>query len=496
MPRRVIFAVCFALVLLQPAGAQSIAVYQTTPDLLEALAHLQSLHFSPKPDPTDASPQITVDDSQRFQEIDGFGASLTDSAAWLFSHKLSPAQTDAAFKFLFSRKDGIALSFLRQPIGSSDLAVAFYSYDDLCDQTDKACTTPAGQADPELVHYSLAHDKEYILPLLLKALEINPSIHVMLTPWSPPGWMKTSGSMLGSMPGTNPETKVPSSLRPEYYRAFAGYLVKTVQGYQAAGVPVFAMSVQNEPLYTPQDYSGMQMQAAEQANFIANALGPAMAGAGLKTKVMVYDHNWDRPDYPEAVLKDAKAGALAAGTAWHHYAGDPAVMTRFHAEFPQKDQWVTESSGGTWQKGNLLAQVAAELIDVTRNWSRSYVLWALATDEDHGPHVGGCGTCRGLVTIDLTKPGDPVKPEPDYYALGQASKFLLPRAVRIASDEPGGPGGIDLKDVAFMNSDGTIVLYAVNRGTKSEAFRIGFHGKTVATVLPAGAVATFIWKSN
>jgi glucosylceramidase len=302
--------------------------------------------------------------------------------------------------------------------------------------------------------------------------------------------------MLGSMPGTNPETKVPSSLRPEYYRAFAGYLVKTVQGYQAAGVPVFAMSVQNEPLYTPQDYSGMQMQAAEQANFIANALGPAMAGAGLKTKVMVYDHNWDRPDYPEAVLKDAKAGTLAAGTAWHHYAGDPAVMTRFHAEFPQKDQWVTESSGGTWQKGNLLAQVAAELIDVTRNWSRSYVLWALATDEDHGPHVGGCGTCRGLVTIDLTKPGDPVKPEPDYYALGQASKFLLPRAVRIASDEPGGPGGIDLKDVVFMNPDGTIVLYAVNRGTKSEAFRIGFHGKTVATVLPAGAVATFIWKSN
>jgi glucosylceramidase len=173
--------------------------------------------------------------------------------------------------------------------------------------------------------------------------------------------------MLGSMPGSNPETKVPSSLRPEFYRAFAGYLVKTVQGYQAAGVPVFAMSVQNEPLYTPTDYSGMQMQAAEQANFIANALGPAMAAAGLKTKVMVYDHNWDRPDYPEAVLKDAKAGSLAAGTAWHHYAGDPAVMTKFHAEFPQKDEWVTESSGGTWQNGNLLAQVAAELIDVTRN---------------------------------------------------------------------------------------------------------------------------------
>jgi glucosylceramidase len=239
MPRRVILAVCCIFALLQSAAAQSIAVYQTTPDLLEALAQLHALRFSPKPDPTDASPQITVDDSQRFQEIDGFGASLTDSAAWLISHKLSPAQTDAAFKSLFSRRDGIALSFLRQPIGSSDLATKFYSYDDLCDQTDKACTMPAGQAghaDPDLAHYSLAHDKEYILPLLVKALAINPSIHVMLTPWSPPGWMKSSGSMLGSMPGSNPETKVPSSLRPEFYRAFAGYLVKTVPGRWSAGI--------------------------------------------------------------------------------------------------------------------------------------------------------------------------------------------------------------------------------------------------------------------
>ncbi|MDR3799859.1 MAG: hypothetical protein P4K93_17045, partial [Terracidiphilus sp.] len=175
-----------------------------------------------------AAPLISVDDGQRFQQIDGFGASLTGAAAWLFAKKLTPKQTDAAFKSLFSRKDGIAVSFLRQPIGSSDLAVTFYSYDDLCQQSDKACTTSAGASDPDLVHYSLAHDQEYILPLLTKALAINPSIHVMLTPWSPPGWMKTSGSMLGS----NPDTKQPSSLRPEFYPAFANYLVKTIVGYQ------------------------------------------------------------------------------------------------------------------------------------------------------------------------------------------------------------------------------------------------------------------------
>ena len=490
MLRSALVTACLALAALATtsSAAQSITVYQTTPDLLEALSQRETLHLSKKAAQSETVPLITVDETQRFQEIDGFGASLTDAAAWLFQKKLTPQQTDAAFKMLFARKDGIALSFLRQPLGSSDLAVTFYSYDDLCQQTAKACTTPAGMTDPNLEHYSLKHDKEYILPLLKKAIGINPSIHVMLTPWSPPGWMKTSGSMLGA----SADEKVKSSLKPEFYPALAGYLVKTIEGYQEAGVPVWALSVQNEPLYAPPTYSGMQMLATEQAAFFGEALGPALAAAHLSPKVMAYDHNWDRPDYPETVLKDPKAGALAAGTAWHHYGGDPSVMTKNHEEFPLKDQWVTESSGGAWQKGNVFAQEAAELIAVTRNWSRSYVLWALATDQNHGPFVGGCDKCRGLVTIDLTDPDHArVKPELDYYVLGQASKFLLPGAVRIGSDEP---AGTQLKDVAFQNTNGTIVLYTLNAGTTSEAIGIGFHGKKAVTTVPAGAVATFIWK--
>ena len=490
MLRSALVTACLALAALATtsSAAQSITVYQTTPDLLEALSQRETLHLSKKAAQSETVPLITVDETQRFQEIDGFGASLTDAAAWLFQKKLTPQQTDAAFKLLFARKVGIALSFLRQPIGSSDLAVTFYSYDDLCEQTAKACTTPAGMTDPNLEHYSLKHDKEYILPLLKKAIGINPSIHVMLTPWSPPGWMKTSGSMLGA----SADEKVKSSLKPEFYPALAGYLVKTIEGYQEAGVPVWALSVQNEPLYAPPTYSGMQMLATEQAAFFGEALGPALAAAHLSPKVMAYDHNWDRPDYPETVLKDPKAGALAAGTAWHHYGGDPSVMTKNHEEFPLKDQWVTESSGGAWQKGNVFAQEAAELIAVTRNWSRSYVLWALATDQNHGPFVGGCDKCRGLVTIDLTDPDHArVKPELDYYVLGQASKFLLPGAVRIGSDEP---AGTQLKDVAFQNTNGTIVLYTLNAGTTSEAIGIGFHGKKAVTTVPAGAVATFIWK--
>ena len=489
MARSAPLSACLALIFLAAtgAGAQSASVYQTTPDLLEALSERATLHFG-KPDPTAKAPLITVDESQHFQEIDGFGASLTDSAAWLFAKKLSPAQTDAAFKTLFGRKDGIALSILRQPVGSSDLAVTFYSFDDLCQQTAKACTTPPGVSDPNLEHYSLQHDQEYILPLLKKAMALNPDLHIMLTPWSAPGWMKSSGSMLGS----NPETKEKSSLRPEFYPAFASYLVKTIQGYQAAGVPVWALSVQNEPLYAPPTYSGMQMLADEQARFFGEALAPALAAAHLKPKVMAYDHNWDRPDYPETVLKDPKAGALAAGTAWHHYGGDPSVMTKNHEEFPQKDQWVTESSGGTWQTGQCLCGRGTGTDRRHPQLVARYVLWALATDQNHGPVVGGCDTCRGLVTIDLTNPEKPVvKPELDYYVLGQASKFLLPGAVRIASDEP---AGIRLKDVAFRNTNGTIVLYTLNDGSSSQEFRIGFHGKTATTTLPAGSVATFVWK--
>jgi glucosylceramidase len=491
MQRSLLPVICLALFIFSAAfaaPAQTITAYQTTPDLLEKMSPLSKLHFRSEHGREPQPPLIDVDASKTYQQIDGFGASLTDAAAWLFAKKLPADATDSTFEMLFGRKDGIALSFLRQPIGSSDLAATFYSYDDLCQQTTTACTTPPGVTDRDLVHFSLAHDQEYILPLLRKALAINPAIKVMLTPWSPPGWMKTNGSMLG----VDPATKQPATLRPEFYSALANYLVKTIQEYQAAGVPVYALSVQNEPLYPAPTYSGVFMPAAQQAAFLGGALAPAMAAARLNTRVLVYDHNWDHPEYPATVLKDPKANALAAGAAWHHYAGDPSVMTIFHDEFPGKDEWETEASGGTWQKGSIITQEAGELIAVMRNWARSYVLWALATDQDHGPHVGGCGTCRGVVTLDIADPQNPqVHREPDYYVLGHASAFVYPGAVRIASTEP---DGTDLKDVAFRNPNGAMVLYVLNAGIDSQLFRIGFQGKTTTTILPAGSIATYIWK--
>ncbi len=470
--------------------AQTINIYRTNQGMTERLAPQPAITFNPV-DPAPGSAIIVVNDKLRYQTMDGFGASLTDAAGWLFANKLSPAQLDATFKMLFSR-DGIALSFLRQPLGSSDLSYTFYTYDDLCEQTKAACTTPASLSDPELKHFSIAHDEAYIIPQLKKALAINPNLLVMVTPWSPPGWMKDTGSVLGTKPGA----KAPSHLKEEFYPAFSQYLIRTIQDYEKDGVPIYALTLQNEPLYAPESYSGMQMEANEQAQIVGNYLEPALESAGLGKgrgpKILIYDHNWDRPDYPANFYRNPHAAAAASGVAWHHYEGKPEAMTTFHNKHPKIDQWVTESSGGTWQTGNVFVDEATELIDVTRNWAKSYILWALATDEHNGPYVGGCDKCRGIVTVDTSDPNHVVvRPELDYYVLGHASKFLSPGAVRIASDEPAGGA---LRNVAFQNPDGSIVLYLLNPGGQSTMLSLYYHEKIAITSLPAYTVATFVWK--
>ena len=272
-----------------PNGALHIEVVQSSEELHETLKDMPSLTFGATrtPDLT-----ITVNDAVKYQQIDGFGASLTDSSGWLLWNKLTEAQRKEALQMLFSPTKGVGLSFLREPMGASDFALSDYSYDDL----------PAGQppisGDPDLKHFSIDHDRAYIIPLLREALALNPELKIIASPWSPPGWMKTSGSM------------VQGALLPSAYASLAKYFVRFVQEYEAAGIPTYAITMQNEPMYVPNNYPGMNMTAGEQAEFLANYLGPAFRDAHLKTKIMVFDHNWDLIEYPIAVLSDAKAAAL------------------------------------------------------------------------------------------------------------------------------------------------------------------------------------------
>ena len=418
---------------------------------------------------------ITVNDAVSYQPIDGFGASLTDSSAWLLWNKLTEAQRKEALRMLFSPSKGIGLSVLRQPMGASDFALSDYSYDDL------PAGQPLGPGDSDLRHFSIDHDRGYIIPLLREALALNPSLKIIASPWSPPGWMKTSGSM------------IQGALLPSAYSPLAKYFVRFVEEYETAGVPVYAVTMQNEPMYVPNNYPGMNMTAREQAEFLATYLGPALRDEHRKTKIMVFDHNWDLIEYPIEVLSDRKAAAFAAGTATHCYGGNVTAQNELHERFPDKDIWLTECSGGDWQKGDLLQQQVHLVIGATRNWARSVVLWNLVLDQHHEPFLGGCTNCRGIITVDHSSQPSQIAPTVDYTALAHASKFVAPGAYRIESNtfDQG-----SLEDVAFRNPDGSLVLLVLNSGGSVATFNIAWAGKYASYKLGGGAVATFRWHSR
>jgi len=447
-----------------PAG--QVRVFESTEHTVGEPEERSPISFGPQ-----RGPELTifVNDAKHFQTIDGFGASITDSSAWLLRNKLSESQFQKLMERLFDRQKGIGLSLLRQPMGSSDFALEDYTYDDM----------PPGESDSELQHFSIEKDQRYIIPVLRAALAINPRIKILATPWSPPAWMKSNDSL---MQGT---------LRPENYHAMANYFVKFVKAYEQAGVPIFGVTMQNEPLNIEADYPSMIMSASEQAAFLASALGPAFRAAGVRSKIFIFDHNWDLIHYPIEVLADAKAAAYASGIAIHCYGGNATAQSELHERFPNLPIWLTECSGGAWQRGNLLDEQVRLIIDSTRNWSQSVILWNLALDQNHEPHLGGCKNCRGVITVNTADGGGEAVPTVDFTALAHVSKFVRPGARRIESNTFG-PGS--LEDVAFQNPDGSLVLLVLNSSSKRVTFNVGWEKKFAVYTLPANAAATLTWR--
>jgi glucosylceramidase len=449
------------------ASGPAVSVWETTTNQSQLLAPQAGATF--QSGNGSASQTITVDPSTTYQTMTGFGASFTDSSAWLVAN--SPLRSQIMTK-LFDPANGIGLDFLRQPIGASDFSLSLFSYDDM----------PAGQSDPTLANFSIAHDQAYILPVLKQALSINPSITIMATPWSPPGWMKTSDSMIGG------------TLNSGDYQVLADYLTKFVQAYDAAGVPIALITPQNEPEYSPSNYPGSTLTASQEASLIGDNLGPDLRKAGLSTKIIAYDHNWNDTTFPETVLGDPTAGPYTAGVAWHCYAGDPSAQTTVHDAYPNKDTYFTECSGSQssnpantfsdsldWQTENLI-------IGATRNWAKTVTTWNMALDPSGGPSMN-CTTCTAAVTVDNSAGTATYNAE--YYVLGQASKFVKPGAVRIGSNTFGSG---NLEDVAFQNPDGSDALIALNADTSNaHTFNVDENGQYFTYTLPAGAVATFTW---
>lgn len=411
---------------------------------------------------------IHIDPAKRFQEMQGFGASITDASAYLIQQRMNPTQRESLLRELFGRESGLGMSFTRLTIGASDFSQQHYSFDDM----------PAGEVDPGLTRFSIEPHRASVLPTVKRALAINPQLKVMASPWSAPGWMKTSDSL------------VKGALKPDAYDAFARYLGRYVGAMKEEGVPLFALTLQNEPHFEPPDYPGMRVDPPSRAAFIGQHLGPLLAREHPGTTVFDWDHNWDEPQSPTSVLSDPQAAKYVSGVAWHCYAGNVAVQAQVHAQFPGKDTWFTECSGGRWATDwakNLMFFTRTLIIDTTRGWARGVLLWNLALDENDGPHLGGCKDCRGVVTID-SRSGE-VTRNVEYYALAHASRFVLPGARRIGSSEAIG----DLSNVAFRNRDGSLALVVANGGAEKQTFSVRLGKQSFRYTLPAQSVATFAW---
>ena len=410
---------------------------------------------------------IEVDSTQTFQEVDGFGYTLTGGSAQVLNAMNATTKQQLLQELFGNGDNSIGISYLRISIGASDLNAAPFSYDDI----------PTGQTDVPLAHFSLEADNAAgtgLIPLLKEILLINPQLKILATPWSAPVWMKDNGSFKGG------------ALQPKYYDAYAQYFVKYIQQMKAEGITIDAITPQNEPL-NPDNNPSLKMVAEEQRDFIKKSLGPAFATAGLTTKIIAYDHNCDHPDYALTILADAAAAKYVNGSAFHLYAGSISALSAVHAAAPEKAVYFTEqwtSAQGSFD-GDLKWHMKNVIIGAMRNYSRTALEWNLANDPNYGPHTpGGCTECKGALTIS----GSNVTRNVAYYIIAQASKFVPAGSVRIGSSSSG-----NLSSVAFKTPDGKKVLIVLNEGDAVASFNLKYQGKQVIPVLPAGSVGTFVW---
>ena len=411
-----------------------------------------------------SAPAIEIDTEETYQIMDGFGFALTGGSAMLI-HQLGETERVALLKDLFSPEgNGIGVSYLRVSIGASDLDDHVFSYVDL----------PEGETDPELEHFDLGNDKIHLIPLLKEILKIYPELKIMGSPWSPPVWMKDNKQSVGG------------SLLPEFYDGYANYFVKYVQEMKAEGITIDAVTVQNEPLH-PGNNPSLLMLAKDQAEFIKNHLGPAFEKAGVTTKIIIYDHNADRIDYPLEILNDPEAAKYVDGSAFHLYGGKIEVLSQVHEAHPDKNHYFTEQWVGApgnfadnfpWHIKNLV-------IGASRNWCKTVIEWNLAADPNQDPHTeGGCTQCLGALTID----GNAITKNVAWYIIAHASKFVRPGSVRIASSTPE-----DLPNVAFKTPSGQTVVIVQNESATEKTFAIRVAGNDLKTRLPGKSVATFVW---
>lgn len=407
---------------------------------------------------------IKMDLNKSYQTIEGFGFALTGGSAALIN-QLPASKKQALLKEIFGRqKNELGVSYIRISIGASDLDAHVFSYDDL----------PKGATDSLLLKFSLSEDTTHLIPILKKALAINPSLKIMASPWSPPVWMKSNGVSMGG------------HLLKQYYATYANYFVKYIQAMEQKGITISSITLQNEPEHGGNNPS-LLMDAQEQTQFLANYIGPQFKAANIKTEVILYDHNADHPNYPIAVLNDSVAKSYASGTAFHLYLGHESALSQVHDAHPDKKIYFTEQWTGAKGEfgGDLMWHLEHVVVGTINNWSSAVIEWNLAADASFNPHtIGGCSECKGAFTIQ----GDKIARNVSYYIIGQASKYIPVGAKRVAvqcHEE-------SIKSTGFMLPNGKKANLVVNTGEKQKV-KIQTVAEEIVFEMPAQSTSTIVW---
>jgi glucosylceramidase len=411
--------------------------------------------------PTPGTDQIRLNPSTKFQEILGFGGAFTDAACYTFN-QLAPPSRERLFHELFHPSE-MGLSTGRICVGSSDYSTKLYSYDE-------------GDPDPDLTRFSIEHDREYILPMLREARKANPDLYLFSSPWSPPDWMKFSRSMLGG------------SMRNYYFPVYAKYYLKFLQEYAAAGVPVQALTSQNE-VDTDQDgrMPACIWPQEYEIQFVSNHLGPLLESSGMPTKIWILDHNYNLWGRVVDSLEDEKFRKYAKAVAWHGYYGTPGMMTKVHDAFPDVEMHWTEGGPDYTDPAYLTdwCKWGGTFSDVLNNWCRSITSWNLALDEHGRPNIGPF-PCGGVVTIDsktkeITRSGQ-------YWAFAHYSRMIHRGARRFDSKSE----AADLKNVAVENPDGQQVLIVTNPGP-ARTIELRLSNMSAPVSLKPNSLTTLAW---
>ncbi|HUI31647.1 MAG TPA: glycoside hydrolase family 30 protein [Candidatus Acidoferrales bacterium] len=437
-------------------------VFVTAKSTNQFLADEGSRALEPVEQPDENYPTVMIDETKTFQTIEGFGGAFTDAAALVFA-RLPKESQEKFVRACFDPDSGNAYNLCRTTINSCDYSDEMYTYDDV-------------KGDGNLEHFTIAHELKYRIPLIKEAMKIaRGSLRLFASPWSPPAWMKTNDNMLYG-----------GKLKSEYYQTWADYFVKYIKEYQKEGIPIWGVTVQNEPMAV-QVWESCIYTAEEEKDFVRDNLGPAFDNNGLgNVKIMVWDHNrgimYQRS---QAAYEDPKASRYIWGTAFHWYVGGHFDNVRVvHDAFPDKQILFTEASvGGSWHDAYKLAE---NVINDLNNWAVGWVTWNLLLDQDGGPrHAGGLEGAN-IVTADLLT-GDVIF-NPAYYVFGHFSRFIKPGAKRIACTS----NDDNLKATAFINTDGKIVTVIYNQNDCAEMFQLWVSGKVLKGRIPPNGVVSII----